>query len=250
MGSTVNGKDKEGRSHAALARLARIRDVLLGAHQRETAGRFELLESQLNERVAADRAARADGDRRLGVLERLVRGELEKISQRLDAERSARSTELGALKQRLKVVAERLDAERSARSTELGGLKQRLEAVAERYETHVRELLDRSQTEQQAIRAELLTESKTWRDEQEKLQVASEQAITALRTEHEAALKAVRTALDQRLQAARGESERALGRVRAEYDKAFEKVRADKVDQASMANVFAEFAEKLGRARS
>lgn len=85
----------------------RIRDILFGSQMRDYDGRFQRLEEHLA-REAAE--IRADVRKRLETLENFMKGEVESITNRADAERSERSSAIEKLGRDLAEAAKNLES--------------------------------------------------------------------------------------------------------------------------------------------
>ncbi len=85
----------------------RIRDILFGSQMRDYDGRFQRLEEHLV-REAAD--VRADVQKRLEILENFMKGEVESIRNRANAEQSERSSAIEKLGRDLIEAAKNLDS--------------------------------------------------------------------------------------------------------------------------------------------
>lgn len=85
----------------------RIRDILFGSQMRDYDGRFQRLEEHLAQEAAE---IRADVRKRLETLESFMKGALESITNRADAERSERSSAIEKLGRDLAEAAKNLDS--------------------------------------------------------------------------------------------------------------------------------------------
>jgi oligoendopeptidase F len=85
----------------------RIRDILFGSQMRDYDGRFQRLEEHLIREVSD---VRADVQKRLEVLENFMKGEVESIRNRANAEQSERSSAIEKLSRDLIEAAKNLDA--------------------------------------------------------------------------------------------------------------------------------------------
>lgn len=85
----------------------RIRDILFGSQMRDYDGRFQRLEEHLIREVAD---VRADVQKRLEVLEHFMKGEVESIRNRANAEQSERSSAVEKLGRDLIEAAKNLDS--------------------------------------------------------------------------------------------------------------------------------------------
>ncbi len=115
----------------------RIREILFGSQMRDYDGRFQRLDERLT-RDAAD--ARADTQKRLEALEIFLKGALESISNRLNTEQSERGQAIEKLAH---------DLSETGRSLELA----------------TKNLAEHSGREIQALRQQLLDQSKALSDE-------------------------------------------------------------------------------------
>lgn len=84
----------------------RIRDILFGSQMRDYDGRFQRLEEHLAQEAAE---IRADVQKRLEALESFMKGEVESITNRANAEQSERSSGIEKLGRDLAEVAKNLD---------------------------------------------------------------------------------------------------------------------------------------------
>jgi hypothetical protein len=122
----ANAEDRNGGIEES-GNVDRIRDILFGSQMRDYDGRFQRLE----ERVARESAeARADVQKRLEALENFLKGEVESLKNRLNAEQSERgmaseklARDLGETGEALEVKIKYLD-EHAAR--EIHDLRQQL----------------------------------------------------------------------------------------------------------------------------
>lgn len=86
MRDDANAEDRNGRIEES-SKVDRIRDILFGWQMREYDERFQ----RLDERLARESAeARADVQKRLEALENFLKGEVESLKNRLNAEQSER----------------------------------------------------------------------------------------------------------------------------------------------------------------
>ena len=85
----------------------RIRDILFGSQMRDYDGRFQRLEEHLIREVAD---VRADVQKRLEVLENFMKGEVDSIRNRANAEQSERSSAIEKLSRDLIEAAKNLDS--------------------------------------------------------------------------------------------------------------------------------------------
>ena len=85
----------------------RIRDILFGSQMRDYDGRFQRLEEHLIREVAD---VRADVQKRLEVLENFMKGEVDSIRNRANAEQSERSSAIEKLSRDLSEAAKNLDS--------------------------------------------------------------------------------------------------------------------------------------------
>ena len=85
----------------------RIRDILFGSQMRDYDGRFQRLEEHLVREVAD---VRTDIQKRLEVLENFMKGEVESIRNRANAEQSERSSAIEKLGRDLIEAAKNLDS--------------------------------------------------------------------------------------------------------------------------------------------
>jgi oligoendopeptidase F len=85
----------------------RIRDILFGSQMRDYDGRFQRLEEHLIREVAD---VRADVQKRLDVLENFMKGEVDSIRNRANAEQSERSSAIEKLSRDLSDAAKNLDS--------------------------------------------------------------------------------------------------------------------------------------------
>jgi hypothetical protein len=85
----------------------RIRDILFGSQMRDYDGRFQRLEEHLAQEAAE---IRTDVQKRLETLERFMKGELESITNRANAEQSERSSSIEKLGHDLGETAKNLES--------------------------------------------------------------------------------------------------------------------------------------------
>jgi len=85
----------------------RIRDILFGSQMRDYDGRFQRLEEHLAQEAAEIRAV---VQKRLETLENFMKGEVESITNRADAERSERSSAIEKLGRDLAEAAKNLES--------------------------------------------------------------------------------------------------------------------------------------------
>jgi hypothetical protein len=85
----------------------RIRDILFGSQMRDYDGRFQRLEEHLAREAAEIRAV---VQKRLETLENFMKGEVESITNRADAERSERSSAIEKLGRDLAEAAKNLES--------------------------------------------------------------------------------------------------------------------------------------------
>jgi hypothetical protein len=85
----------------------RIRDILFGSQMRDYDGRFQRLEEHLAQEAAG---IRTDVQQRLEALERFMKGELESITNRANAEQSERSGAIERLGRDLGETAKNLES--------------------------------------------------------------------------------------------------------------------------------------------
>ena len=85
----------------------RIRDILFGSQMRDYDGRFQRLEEHLAQEAAA---IRTDVQKRLETLERFMKGELESMTNRANAEQSERSSAIEKLGRDLGETAKTLES--------------------------------------------------------------------------------------------------------------------------------------------
>ena len=96
-----NGAIEEG------GKVDRIRDILFGSQMRDYDGRFQRLEEHLAQEAAA---IRTDVQTRLETLERFMKGELESMTNRANAEQSERSSGIEKLGRDLGETAKTLES--------------------------------------------------------------------------------------------------------------------------------------------
>jgi ElaB/YqjD/DUF883 family membrane-anchored ribosome-binding protein len=85
----------------------RIRDILFGSQMRDYDGRFQRLEEHLAQEAAE---IRADVQKRLETLEGFMKGEVQAITNRANAEQSERSNAIEKLGRDLAETAQNLDS--------------------------------------------------------------------------------------------------------------------------------------------
>jgi hypothetical protein len=116
----------------------RIRDILFGSQMRDYDGRFQRLEEHLV-RAVAD--VRADVQKRLEVLENFMKGEVESIRNRANAEQSERSGAIEKLSRDLIEAARNLDS--------------KISGLAEHSGKEVRDLREQLLDQSKALSAEI-----------------------------------------------------------------------------------------------
>jgi hypothetical protein len=105
MQENANAEDRNGPIEES-GKVDRIRDILFGSQMRDYDGRFQRLDERLT-KEAAD--ARADVQRRLAALENFLKGEVESITNRLNAEQSERGNAIEKLARDLVETAKGLE---------------------------------------------------------------------------------------------------------------------------------------------
>jgi methyl-accepting chemotaxis protein len=105
MGENAKEEDRNGETEES-AKIDRIRDVLFGSQMRDYDNRLQ----RLDERLAREAAeARADLQKRLEALENALKGEVESVSNHLNAERLERRVAIEKLARGLAETARALD---------------------------------------------------------------------------------------------------------------------------------------------
>jgi archaellum component FlaC len=105
MGENAKEEDRNGETEES-AKIDRIRDVLFGSQVRDYDNRLQ----RLDERLAKEAAeARADLQKRLEALENALKGEVESVSNHLNAERLERRVAIEKLARGLAETARALD---------------------------------------------------------------------------------------------------------------------------------------------
>jgi hypothetical protein len=106
---TDQGGNTENRNGAIeeAGKVDRIRDILFGSQMRDYDGRFQRLEEHLAQEAAA---IRTDVQTRLETLERFMKGELESMTNRANAEQSERSSAIEKLGRDLGEAARTLES--------------------------------------------------------------------------------------------------------------------------------------------
>jgi uncharacterized phage infection (PIP) family protein YhgE len=115
----------------------RIRDILFGSQMRDYDARFQRLEERLTQEAAE---IRADLQKRLEALESFMKGEVESITNRANAEQSERSSAI-----------EKLGRD--------------LAETAKHFDSRIKTLDEQTAKEIHALRQQLLDQSKTLSDE-------------------------------------------------------------------------------------
>ncbi len=116
----------------------RIRDILFGSQMRDYDGRFQRLEEHLVREVAD---VRLDVQKRLEVLENFMKGEVESIRNRANAEQSERSSAIEKLGRDLVEAAKNLDS--------------KVNGLAEHAGKEVRDLREQLLDQSKALSAEI-----------------------------------------------------------------------------------------------
>jgi hypothetical protein len=101
-----NAENRNGAIEEA-GKVDRIRDILFGSQMRDYDGRFQRLEEHLAQEAAA---IRTDVQKRLETLERFMKGELESMTNRANAEQSERSSAIEKLGRDLGETAKTLES--------------------------------------------------------------------------------------------------------------------------------------------
>ena len=103
---SANTENRNGAIEEA-GKVDRIRDILFGSQMRDYDGRFQRLEEHLAQEAAA---IRTDVQKRLETIERFMKGELESITNRANAEQSERSSAIEKLGRDLGETAKTLES--------------------------------------------------------------------------------------------------------------------------------------------
>jgi len=106
MDQSGNTESRNGAIEEA-GKVDRIRDILFGSQMRDYDGRFQRLEEHLAQEAAA---IRTDVQKRLETLERFMKGELESMTNRANAEQSERSNAIEKLGRDLGETARTLES--------------------------------------------------------------------------------------------------------------------------------------------
>lgn len=105
MRDDANAEDGNGRIEES-GKVDRIRNILFGPQVQDYEGRFQCLDERLAKEAAE---ARADVQKRLEALEHFLKGELESLSNRLNAEQSERGLAIEKLGRDLGQTAKALE---------------------------------------------------------------------------------------------------------------------------------------------